>query len=114
MNSIIRYFSWLCLAFLGLAACGSIPNKGIEVGNPDLKGKILTLTPKDLPETYVLDFGEADAVEAIRILENQFENVPGALEYEENRARITATFADQTALEAVSYTHLTLPTILRV
>ncbi|HKX12381.1 MAG TPA: hypothetical protein VJP40_04445 [bacterium] len=92
---------WLGLILLALAACGSVPNKGIEVGNPDLKGKVLTLTPKNLPETFLVDFEEDGDVVATRVLENQFENVPATLESEENQSRITATFADATLFEVI-------------
>jgi hypothetical protein len=98
MNKIGK-IHWLGLIVLTLTACGSVPNKGIEVGNPDLKGKVLTLTPEHLPETFLVDFEEDGDVVATRILENQFENAPGTLESEEGLARITATFADATFFE---------------
>jgi hypothetical protein len=91
---------WLGLILLALAACGSVPNKGIEVGNPDLKGKVLTLTPKHLPETFLVDFEEAGDV-VVRILENQFEYAPASLETDESSALITATFADATLMEVI-------------
>ncbi|HKY62481.1 MAG TPA: hypothetical protein VJR29_03600 [bacterium] len=89
---------WLLLAIL--SACGSVPNKGIEVGNPDLKGKVLTLTPKERPETFLLDFAEDGSVAATRILENEFETVPATLETAEAFAQVTATFGDGTDLDA--------------
>ncbi len=92
---------WLGLVLLALTACGSMPNKGIEAGNPDLKGKVLTLSPKHLPETFLVDFEADGDVIATRILENQFENVPASLESEESSARITATFTDATLFEVI-------------
>lgn len=92
---------WLGVILLALTACGSVPNKGIEVGNPDLKGKVLTLIPKNLPETFLVDFEEDGDVTATRILENEFENVPASLESGENQSRITATFADSTFFEVI-------------
>ena len=97
MNKLIDLA--LCCLLLISTACGSVPNKGIEVGNPGLKGKVLTLTPKGLIETFLLDFEADGDVLATRILGNEFDTTTATLENTENSARITATFADSTLLE---------------
>jgi hypothetical protein len=98
MNKALSH--WILCFLLSLStACGSVPNKGIEVGNPDLKGKVLTLTPKELPETFLLDFEAAGDVIATRIRENEVVHAPATLESADASARITATFADSTHLE---------------
>ncbi len=82
----------LCVYLLFLAAaCG--PNGGVEVGNPKLGGKVVTLNPADRPETYVVSFPDDDSADVSKILGDQFETMAATVTIDGQNVLVEAQFS---------------------
>ncbi len=81
-----------------LAACAS--NPGVEVGNPKLGGQVVTLTPVDRQDVYVVRFAGDGGAEVTQVVEDAFEATAGQVSGSGAEVQVTAFFSDETDFEA--------------
>ncbi|MCC6273380.1 MAG: hypothetical protein IT572_07925 [Deltaproteobacteria bacterium] len=95
-RSLLRYLPlslvWLCLA------CGS--NPGVEVGNPKLGGQVVTISPVDRQDVYVVRFADDGGAEVTQVAEDVFESTAGEVSGSGAEVQVTAFFSDETDFEA--------------
>lgn len=94
-RSLILSIMCLISIFVGWA-CGA----GVEVGNPKVVGKVITIDPAGRPETYVIRFQEDGSTEVSKILEDQFETVAASAETDGESVVVSATFPAGPVLQA--------------
>ena len=93
------YLVCFCLQFLSLA-CGTTPNGGVEVGNPKLGGEVVTINPQGQEESYIVRFAEDGSAEVSKVVDGNFEIVPGTVLTEGDIVQVTATFNQGPSFEA--------------
>ncbi len=93
----LTYAFCLLIACL-VPACAS--NPGVEVGNPKLGGQVVTLTPVDRQDVYVVRFAEDGGAEVTQVLEDVFESTAGQVSGSDAEVQVTAFFSDGTDFEA--------------
>lgn len=81
-----------------IAACAS--NPGVEVGNPKLGGQVVTLTPVDRQDVYVVRFADDGGAEVTQVVEEVFESTAGQVSGSGAEVQVTAFFSDETDFEA--------------
>lgn len=81
-----------------VAACAS--NPGVEVGNPKLGGQVVTLTPVDRQDVYVVRFSDDSGAEVTQVVEDVFESTAGQVSSSDAEVQVTAFFSDETDFEA--------------
>jgi hypothetical protein len=79
--------------------CGGCSNPGIEVGNPDLSGKIITLKVQNDSSLYSLRFMENDTTDVSQIKGNQVETVSSPYTYVFPTVNVKASFTDRTQID---------------
>jgi len=87
-------FSLLLLLTLGCAT-----NGGIEAGNPDLKGKSITLTPEGREETYLLQFLDGGKVAVSQVKAGIFETISVNYFQDGTRVSLNGGFSDGTQID---------------
>jgi len=81
-----------------IAACAS--NPGVEVGNPKLGGQVVTISPVDRQDVYVVRFAEDGGAEVTQVVEEAFESTAGQVSGSSAEVQVTAFFSDETDFEA--------------
>ncbi len=90
----------LALSFFLLlfTACG--PNQGIEVGNPKLGGKSVTLQGPDPNESFVIQFLSDTTSQVSKVVDGQFETVAASTTIVNYQVSVTADFSGGPHFEA--------------
>ena len=96
----VRKLSQIMVGFflLGIFGCG--PNPGIEVGNPKLAGKVVTLQAPDSDDTYIIQFLTDTSAQVSKVVENQFEIVSAVVSVMDGQVQVVADFAAGPHFEA--------------
>jgi len=82
-----------CAFFLFLLlGCG--PNQGIEVGNPKLGGKSVSLQGPDTNESFVIEFLTDTSSQVSKIVEGQFETITATTTILDGQVTVVADFPD--------------------
>jgi len=93
----LAYACALLIIFAG--ACTS--NPGIEVGNPDLKGKTYTLEVDDSDTAYVVQIVDESTAVVSQEIADSFETVSVPYLLEDNEISLDAAFSDGTQVAVV-------------
>lgn len=97
LSQVFPYTLRLLLALL-VAACAS--NPGVEVGNPKLGGQVVTISPVDRQDVYVVRFANDGGAEVTQVVEDAFESTAGQVSGSGAEVQVTAFFSDETDFEA--------------
>jgi len=97
VNIFIKTF--LIFVILLHLGCANISNQGVEVGNPDLSGKALTLAPTNSTSIYVVNFGVPQNASVTRTQGDQFETHDTQYIIEGVQLSLSNTFLDGELLE---------------
>lgn len=102
MSQRISTFSLILLLSIFGIGCSTLPNQGVEVGNPNIKGKALTIVPETGDEIYVVEFEDPPEADVTQVIGNEFDTQPVTLGYPEDPETVTveATFTNGTHMQA--------------
>ena len=98
MRTLAKALNSVMVAAL-LAGCAS--NRGIEAGNPDLKGKTLTIELSGSSDVYLLKILEESSVVS-QVKPDSFETVSAIYSLDDGIFALEAAFADGTRFEVES------------
>ncbi len=89
-NLIHIFFLWTLVAM----ALACVANPGIEAGNPELKGKTLTINVAGSDTSYVIQVIDEDSAAVSQVEPDSFETVSAPYSFQNNELSLTAGFSD--------------------
>lgn len=91
----------IVFAFWVFGGCTALPQPGVEVGNPNLEGKKITLIPENRPEVFVVMFQAKNMAQVSQIEGIQTESVTVPYTLDSTSLHLQASFSDGDRIDVI-------------